>query len=237
MLHPRTIVVATSLLFPCLPALADGFGVDKLYHPYVEPMEQEIEWRVVAHEGLDGNTERTQTHRLAYGRALAERWFGEIYLIGEKTPGQSLDVEAYELEAIHQLTEQGEYWADFGVLFEFEKEKGLDIWEAGTGLLVEKEHGQFSTLANFIVINEWGKDIEDELESTFALQTRYRHSMAFEPAIEFHSAEDTRALGPVLLGNIKLGVRQNLHWELGFFAGLDSKTPDTSMRAGIEYEF
>lgn len=233
----KTILVATSLLFFSVPGVADGFGVDKVYHPYVEAMEQEVEWRVVADNGPEADSTSTQTHRLAYGRALGERWFGEIYLIGEKIGGEPLEVEAYELEILHQLTEQGEYWADFGVLFELEKEKGVDIWEAGTGLLVEKEHGQFSTLANFIVINEWGKDIEDELESTFALQTRYRHSMAFEPAIEFHSGENTRALGPVFLGDIRLGLRRNLHWELGLFAGLDSKTPDTSMRAGIEYEF
>lgn len=216
---------------------ADEFSVDKLYHPYVEAMKQELEWRVVTQNKPRGETKGSQSHRLGYGRAFGTRWFGEVYLIGDKKDGQSLELEAYEVEAIWQLSEQGEYWADWGMVFELEKEDGVDIWEAATGLLVEKEHGRFSTLVNAKLIQEWGRDIADELESSLGVQTRYRYSSGFEPGLEFHSAQNTRALGPVFQGNIRLGQGRRFHWEVGIFAGLDANTPDASMRGGIEYEF
>jgi hypothetical protein len=230
-------IVCLSLLAVSAASAADGFAVDKVYHPYVEALEQEIEWRVVAQNTESTNSPRKQLHRFAYGRAFGDRWFGELYLVGEKSSDENLEISAYEIEAIYQLSEQGEYWADWGLIFELEKEKGLDVWEAGSGILVEKEHGRWSTTANLLIVQEWGQDIADEIESSVAVQTRYRYSALFEPAIEIHSAQDTKALGPVFLGNIRLGNRRNIHWELGAFAGLESDSPDYSFRGGIEFEF
>ncbi len=104
-------------------------------------------------------------------------------------------------------------------------------------MLVEKELGRWSTTANLHLIREWGGDIRDEWESRVAIQARYRYAPTLEPAFEFHSGEDTLAAGPVLLGELRLGGRRNLQWELGVFAGLDHKTPDRSLRASLEYEF
>jgi hypothetical protein len=236
MRHFRTFFILI-VAITSATTLADGFAVDKVYHPYVEPTKQEFEWRAVIQNEETGNKHSKQLHRLAYGRAFGERWAGEIYLIGEKADGEALAVEAYEVEAKRQLTEQGEYWADWGLLFEVEKERSLHIWEAATGVLMEKETGRFSTRANLKVIREWGDDIKDEWETSLALQTRYRYSQYFEPALEFHSAQDTRALGPVVMGDVRLGMGRRLHWEVGAFVGLDNDTPDSSMRAGLEYEF
>jgi hypothetical protein len=232
--HSVLPAIAVSL---ATTAGADGFAVDKVYHPYVEAMEQELEWRVVGQSEPTPGSPRKQLHRLGYGRALGDRWFGEVYLLAERPPGGGMRVEGYEVEARYQFTEQGEYWADWGFLFELEKEHGEDIWEAGGGVLVEKEHGQWSTAANLLLTAEWGDGIEDELESSLALQSRYRMSPAFEPGLEFHSAQGTRALGPVMVGDIRLGQRRTLRWELGAFVGLDGETPDYSFRAGLEYGF
>lgn len=235
-----SLILALPLLCWMLPgsnAQADGFSVDKLYHPYVEVMKQEIEWRVVSQNKAEGESQNSQTHFLGYGRAFGTRWFGEVYLIGDKKDNQSLELESYEVEALWQLSEQGEYWADWGMLFELEKEDGLDIWEGAVGILMEKETGRISTLLNATLIQEWGSDIKDEIESSLGIQTRYRYSSVFEPGIEFHSGQDTRALGPVFQGDIRLGQGKSFHWELGIFAGLDSNTPDSSVRGGIEYEF
>lgn len=233
----KHLPLVIGLTFFSLPVFADGFAVDKVYHPYVEPMEQEIEWRVTAQSQQNQTSSHKQRHRFGYGRALGERWFGELYILGDRTGGDDFEVAAYELEARYQMTEQGEYWADWGLLFEVEKEQGLDLWEAATGLLVEKEHGRFSTAANFLIIQEWGHDIDDELETRLAIQSRFRYAYGFEPALELHVAEDTVALGPVFIGEIRFGRRRALHWELGFFAGLDVRTPDQSLRMGLEYGF
>lgn len=230
-------LLALCVILLCPSAFGDGFAVGRVYHPYVSPLERELEWRAVIRDEAPDAPGVRQSHRLGYGQSLGSRWFGEIYLTGEQGGGESLSVDAFEAELLRQLTLQGEYWADWGLLLELERERGEDAWEASAGLLVEKEWGRWSTTVNLHLIGEWGGDIDNELENRLALQTRYRYSPALEPALELHSGEDTLAAGPVLLGDARLGGRRNLHWELGVFAGLDQRTPDRSLRATLEYEF
>jgi hypothetical protein len=167
----------------------------------------------------------------------SDRWFSELYLIGKRTNEDSLSVDAYELETKWQLTEQGEYWADWGLLFELETERDSDVWEYGTTLLVSKEWGRWVTTANAGLIYEWGGDIDNEWETTLALQGRYRLTRGFEPAMEFYSGEDAKALGPAFMGNIRTGGKTKLHWELGVYFGLDSESADQTFRGLLEFEF
>ena len=210
--------------------LADGSAVDKVYHPYVQPLEREIEWRVIS-------ADDEIVHRLGIGKSFSDRLFIEMYLIGVDQKHRGFDIEAYELEVKWQLTEQGEYAADWGVIVELEKVKSLDAWELAAGLLVEKEWGRWIGTANFWGIYEWGEQQDDELESVLSLQARYRYSRFLEPAIEFYSGEKTRGLGPVLMGDVRFGRGKKLHWEVGSIIGLDSKTPDTTWRFLTEFEF
>ena len=236
--HGHTKLLTLSLLvFWTGQSLADGFVIDKIYHPYVQPLEQELEWRMIYQDEQPSAADNTWLYQLAYGRSLNDRWFLEAYLVGEKSDEESFGIEAYELEAKWQLTEQGEFWADWGLLFELEKEANKDVWEFATAVLVEKEWGKWSGAANFYVINEWGSDIKNELETRLNLQARYRYSQAFEPAIEFYSGQDTRGLGPAFLGQVKMGNRQRLRWEFGAIFGLDSKSPNRTLRLLLEFEF
>ena len=50
-------------------------------------------------------------------------------MIAAKDNGESLELEGFELEARRQLTEQGEYRADRGMLFEVERETSENTWE------------------------------------------------------------------------------------------------------------
>lgn len=218
------------------PAWGDGFALDRVYHPYVEPMEREIEWRVHGYPSDAGAGERSAVHRIGYGQAFGERWFGELYVTQESQGGAAPEAGGWEAEVRHQLTEQGEYWADWGVIIELEREHG-DVWEASSSVLVEKEHGQWSSVLNVTLGAERGDRVDSELETRVAVQTRCRLSPLFEPALELHAAEDTLAIGPVVLGQLRLGKRRTLHWEAGIYAGLDDKTPDRAFRAGIEFGF
>jgi hypothetical protein len=211
--------------------------IDKIYHPYVHPLEQELEARASLQDRQPGQPDDLGLYRFAYGRAFGERWFGEIYLVGQNSAEQGFDLSGYELEAMRQLTEQGEYWADWAVLFELENQDDLDIWEFSTGLLAEKEWGKWSGTANFFVSQEWGDDIADELETALGLQARYRYSRSIEPAIELYKGDNTFAVGPVLLGQINLQGKQRLAWEAGAIFGLDSVSPDTTLRFQLEFEF
>ncbi len=237
---PRTAwgaALCCLLLLP-LQGHADGSVIDKIYHPYVNQLEWELEWRAVQQRDDPASGEaRYQTHKLGLGRAVGEYVFAEIYLLGEASTDRSLHLQAWEAEVLWQMSEQGEYLLDYGLLFELEKARDDDIWEYATTLLLERELGRFSATANLGIIYEWGDDIADELETTAALQARYRHSPLLEPALELYLGEDTRALGPVLLGMTRIGERRALRWEAGVVWGLDHSTSDYSFRALLEYEF
>lgn len=235
--RPALAASLCCLLLP-LQVHADGGVIDKIYHPYVNQLEWELEWRAVQQRQDPATGEaRYQTHKLGLGRAVNEFVFAEIYLVGEASADRSLQVRAWEAEVLWQVSEQGEYLLDYGLLFELEKVRDDDIWEYATTLLLERELGRFSATANLGLVYEWGDDIADELETTAALQARYRQSPVLEPALELYLGEDTRALGPVLLGMARLGERQALRWEAGVVWGLDHTTADYSFRALLEYEF
>jgi len=218
-------------------AWADGTAVDKIYDPYVQPLERELEYRVIVHNDDNDIIDDLQIHRLGFGLSWSDRWFTELYVIGVRTNDHSLSIDAYELETKWQLTEQGEYWADWGLLFELETVRNTDAWEYATTLLIVREWGRWVTTANAGLIYEWGNDIVNEWETTLSLQGRYRLTRGFEPALEFYGGQDSKGLGPVLMGDIRAGGRRKLHWEAGVIFGLDSDSADQTFRGMLEFEF
>lgn len=210
--------------------------IGRVYHPYVEPMEREIELRANIIDDPDAEEHNDQKYWLAGGYSINDRWFVEAYVIAAKDNGESLDVEGFELEAKLQLTEQGEYWADWGMLFEVERETSENIWEVAVGGLMEKEIGPTSLTANLSAIYEFGGGIDNEFETAGAVQWRWRYAEKFEPALEYYAGDDLSAVGPVGLGMFRFG-KQKLKWELGLLFGVDSMTPDKTYRVLLEYEF
>jgi hypothetical protein len=216
---------------------ADGIVVDKVYHPYVDALERELEFRSVIQDRQKSLETPAQIHQLSIGTAIGDSVFAEFYVIGAKTRLGTFEMEAWEAEVKWQLTEQGEYSIDWGVLVEYENEVDQDIQEITLGILGEKEFGQWSAAANLMLINEWGDDINNEFETALALQARYRMSRAFEPGIEFYAGQNSRGIGPVIQGTLEVGTRKRLHWETGAIFGLGSDSPDSSFRFLIEFEF
>jgi hypothetical protein len=228
-MHKRHYLTAICLSVFSVCVQADSLAIDKVYHPYVQPLERELEWRMISADG-------DSLHRLGIGRSINDRLFIEGYLIAAEE-GDNFHLQAYELEAKLQLTEQGEYAIDWGLITEIEKAHHEDEWELATGLLAEKQWGRWVGTANFWLEYEWGNEVKDEFETAMALQARYRQSPRFEPAIEFYGGENTRALGPVALGDIRFAAGKKLHWEAGVLLGLTKKTPDATVRLLAEYEF
>jgi len=226
------------ILFISSIAFADGSFIDKVYHPYVQPNERELEWRWnVQKDNDDRLQDNAHKHRFAYGQSINENWFAEFYLIGEENREQDFKITAVEVEALWQITEQGEYDADWGMLFEIEHERDEDVTEVAAALLIEKEWNKFVGTANLYLIYEWGNKIDNELETAMALQGRYRYSRALEPAIEFYSSDDSEGIGPVLLGNFRLGGRKQIRWETGVIFALDNETADRTLKLSVEFEF
>jgi hypothetical protein len=218
-------------------AAADGTIVDKVYDPYVTALEREIEYRFIAQNDARDALDDLQIHRLGLKKSWSDRWYTELYLIGEKDRDSDLSLDAYELEVKLQLTEQGEYWADWGLLFELETERDANISEFATSLLVAREWGRLVTTANLGLIYEWGDDIASEWETGLRFQARYRLRRHFEPALELYAGQDVKALGPAFVGDVRAGGRKNLHWEIGVVFGIDRDSPDQTFRGMLEFEF
>lgn len=217
-------------------ARADGAQVDTVYHPYVQPLERDVELRLVSEQHGQARNDG-QTWRLGYGQSFSTRGFAELYLIADRPAGEDLHVKAYELEARWQLTEQGQYAADWGLMGEFEQARDRDAREFAATLLGERQWGRFVGTMNASLGYEWGDDVHSEVETRLALQGAYRYSPRLQPALEFHAGQDLRALGPALLGTERLGIGRKLHWEAGLAFGLDAASPDVSVRGKLEYEF
>jgi hypothetical protein len=233
----KKILCALGVLFSCIYSaviFADGVVVDKVYHPYVLPNEKEVEWRLLSHQTSSTNN---LAQRFAYGQSVLDDVMVEFYVVGERNIDGDFGLSAYEIETRWMLTEQGEYWADWGMLFEFEKEHNNDIWEVTSGLLFEKEIGRTSLSINAFLIYEWGHDIENEMEVEFRAQYRYRWLPQFQPAIELYSGEDHVGIGPAFIGIQRLDGQKQLKWEAGFITGLNGKSKDHILRVAIEFEF
>lgn len=238
-MNPRVLMVLCSgaLLFLASQAMASGVLIDKIYHPYVQLHEQELEWRSIFQDTKVGVADNFQVQRLAYGRSVSDRWFLELYLISERSDAESFKLNSYEMESKWQLTEQGEFWADWGLLLELEKQSDIDAWDYSTGILVEKEWGKWSGTANIIAKREWGSAVKNDWKMRIGLQARYRYSRTFEPALEFYSGQNTLGLGPAFMGQFRLGTKYQLRWEAGAIFGLDDSSPNRTFRFSLEFEF
>lgn len=211
--------------------------IDRVYHPYVTPLETELEWRGTIVDDSGDSSDREQLHRLAFGRSLSERFFGEAYINARKTETEHLKVSGFEFEGIYQLTEPGEYGFDWGVLAEFERDTDRNISAFGARLLAEKEIGETSLALNAIAEYEYGSGIDNELEFGAAAQWRWRYAEAFEPALEYYVGDGTHGLGPVLIGSQRLGTAKKLKWEFGVIFGASNDTPERTWRGQLEFEF
>lgn len=214
--------------------LADGIAVDKVYHPYVLPNETEFEWRLLSRQ-----TEESSLigQRVAFGKALSETVMLETYLVGEKSKTEDFGLQAYEIELRWMLSEQGELWADWGMLFELEKQHGVDDWEVTSGILFEKEFGRTSLTLNGFIVYEWGEVRESELETEFRLKYRYRLMPELQPAIEIYSGEDYLGIGPAVMGIYRVDRQKQFKWEAGFISEVSHSGKDHSFRLALEYEF
>jgi hypothetical protein len=226
-----------SLLGALLLANATGVAAitNGVYHPYVNEGEREIEYGLVLRGSGD---EQLSLQSASFAYAWTDRISTELYLLSEQPEHGGGRARAYELEVKWQLTEQGEYSSDWGLLLEAEAGRGGDQYEIAAGVLWEKELGRrWVAAANAILEYEFGADVGDEFETAFRGQLRYLRAPTLEPAVEIYLDDQDYAAGPALLGAWRLGVAKQLRWEFGVLFGIGHGTPDTSLRGSVEFEF
>lgn len=217
-------------------ALADGVVVDKVYHPYVTADEKALEWRFLSSETPDSNR---LAQRIGYGFSLSEAMTLETYIVAERDVQDDFTLQALEAELKWMFTEQGQYWADWGFLFEVEaaERNNARNYEVTTGLLFEKEIERNSLTMNLFIVQEWGESIPTEIEAEFRLQYRYRYKASIQPAIELYTGERFVGIGPAIIGLHRFDGRKQLKWELGFISEIAHQGKDHSVRMALEFEF
>jgi FTR1 family protein len=217
-----------------------------VYSPLVEAGEVAVELR--GHYDFDGNKalDGGQAYKAEFEWAPLSRWLTEVLVKYERAPGESLEATEIASENIFQLTEQGQYWADFGVLAEFVyslEDGGANALEVA--LLGQKDFGRNEVRLNFVFEQplESGADLEME----YRWQYRYRLSERFEPGIEMYGGagewgevgsfdDHEQQLGPAAYGKFRTADGA-IKYELGLLFGLTEQTPDTTVRFLLEYEF
>lgn len=220
-----------------VPAWADGRVVDKVYHPYVQPLEREFEYRFAYQKQAEHPDNNAMAQKLGYGFSIAERMALEFYVMADRVSPEDYKLSGYELELRWMLTEQGQYSADWGMLFELERQNNSDNYEFTSGLLMEKEFGPTSLTLNGLLVYEWGQSLESELETEFRLQYRYRWLPAVQPAIEFYAGENYKGAGPSMMGVHKFSGLEQLKWEFAVIFAIDASTVNNTLRFALEYEF
>lgn len=224
-----------------VPATSEAAG--KVYRPYAVEGELEFESQYV---NEDGNVHELE---LAAGYGFSGRWAGEIEAELEAEDGGGFRLHALAVESWVTLAPRGAWWADAALFGKYEtklEDGSPDEFKAG--LLVEKLIGRTLTVGNIFLEKETGAGAGDEVEASYAVQTRWRLGPHFEPGIELQGKlgdisdlpalrEQEHVLGPAVFGRYFLGPGRAVKYEAAALFGLTEASPNTALRLAIELEF
>ncbi|MFC5525293.1 hypothetical protein ACFPPA_06010 [Rhodanobacter ginsengisoli] len=217
---------------------ADDFIV---YSPHVIATQTEVELRgfSVSDGRSDYNGDRAAEFSVAH--AFTSWWKPELYLAEyEREPGAGGKLVGYEFENTFQLTEPGQYWADFGLLASYGHPKGGGPGELEFGPLIEKTVGRFDHRVNLIWEKHIGAGAPSKTEFRYSYQGTYAMSGAFRPGIEAYGRpdDDSYQAGPIVAGEWHVPHSSgNLEYRFGVLLGINAAAPRRTWLAQLEYEF
>jgi high-affinity iron transporter len=241
--------LAASLLAVAGTDAQAGF---KVYTPYVELGEFEIEYRPSRTFDGDDAKDNKQVHLLGVGYGVTEWWFTEVYAEWEREAGtgEEISFAGFEWENRFQLTNPGEHWADLGLLVEYVRpDSSHSPDKIEIALLAAKELGNFNATYNLIFEREIGGGASSDVEMGQAFQLKYRLDPAFEPGIEIYSEfgaiddmpgfdEQEHYAGPVVGGVIPLNdTGTKIKYNVGYMFGVSDEAEDGVVKAIVELEF
>lgn len=223
----------------------------KTYSPNIEAGEVELE--VYSHTTYDSTESKNgkDKYKFEAGYGVSENWFTAVY--GEIEKNKSNNKNEYVAtgwENIISLTEQGKYWADFGVYFEYEVSNeagGADKFE--TKLLIEKQQGDFIHSFNLIFERKLGSGASNVTEYGYVWRSKWAFSQAFAAGIEAYGEfgevgnpnpkeQQQHRIGPVLYGEFgKTQDGTKFKYEVGYLLGLTNATSEAALKGVLEYEF
>jgi hypothetical protein len=219
-------------------ARADDYNV---YSPYVIASQNEIEVR--GYHDVDSRPDVAgAAAEVSIAHSVNSWWKPEIYIAEyQKEPGSAGRLIGYEFENIFQLTAPGKYWADFGLIAEFEHVTlagGHDAIELGP--LIEKTMGRFAHIVNLIWEKEVGSGASANYGFRYTYSGTYAVSQAFRPGVEFYGrhADNSYQAGPIVAGEWHLpGTKASIEYRVGVVLGLNADAAHQTWLAKLEYEF
>jgi len=220
----------------------------KVYSPNVVKGENEIEYRGFRDFDGDSSRDGAEMHKLGVGRGFTDFWFSEIYGVYAKEPGGSYKHEAIEWENRFQLTEQGKYWADYGLLVEYESTAHGNPDELVIAPIIEKTVDRWVGTLNLFFERQTGSEAGPGTIFAYAARVKYLLNSRFEPAIEafgepgrinhasgFNGQEHW--VGPAFYGAVRLGGTHKLVYSAAYLFGETSVSSDNRAILRLEYEF
>lgn len=219
----------------------------KVYSPRVVKGENEIEYRSFRDVDKDDERDGGEKHVFAIGRGFTDYWFSELYSVYAKDPGASFKHDALEWENLFQLSEQGKYWADFGLLTEYElTDHGPD--EIAIAPIIEKTVDRWVGTLNLFFERQVGREAGSGTTFAYAARLKYLLHPQFEPAVEFFGEPgridrfgsfngQEHWAGPAFYGQIGLGGTSKLLYSAAYLFGETSVSSDNRAILRLEYEF
>jgi len=241
-------IVMATVAIGLIMSTSQAHATDKIYSPYVEYGEFELEYRGHVTNDSRAAKDKNMKDRAEIVYGFTEFWSAGIIGSWEKTSGSSREFVATSWENIFQLTDQGQYWVDVGLYLEYELadvSSAADKVEAK--LLLEKPGDQFTNTANIILEREVGSNSNGETELEIFWRTKYRWKKTLEPAIEIYSmfgdisntggfSKQKHSIGPVIMGNLATGSESKFKYEVGYLFGISDAAADGSWKWVLEWE-
>ena len=200
-----------------------------------------------------------QSYTMELGTGVTSWWHSEIELGFDNDPGlgQPTLLTQVVTENTFQLTEPGQFFADFGFYVEYGQSltsrKYATSNQVTFGPLIAKDIGRTTHTLNLFLTRELGPDQSTHgFDFSYAWQSRWNVWGPLSPAVEVYgdagvlgqtptlSQQELRA-GPVAVGainlaSIGLGHAGRLKYELGWLFGLTPGTPAGTLRWRLEAE-
>ena len=216
---------------------------DKVYIPRVEMGETEFELRGGYKDFPGGVNEYATVFDLGY--SVNNWWKTELVVEYSGQPGLGSSFEAWEWENLFLLTEQGKYWADVGLLIEYEHTFADGPDELKISPLFQKEIGPTIANLNLIFQHEVGRGAGDATELGYAWQLKWRGKESLEWGMQGFGGigvlgnlgeADSHSIGPAIFGVQRLANGNKLAYDAAVLAGLNNQSPDLTVRFQLEYE-
>lgn len=249
--HPRLTGLLVNIALGLVMAVTGtaAHAAKHVLSPIVEHGELEFESKFDRTVDDKSEMDNAQSANVSFGYGVTSYWATELELQWKQDPQGSYHFDSSSWENRFQLTPQGEYWADLGLFFEYEKVvQSGDHDNYTVGLLAQKEFGETLTTFNLLLTRELGSGAAPGTATEIRLQTRWRSNLALQPGFEIYyepgewgnfSAADERRLraGPVLVGQLRTGALSKVKYELGYLFGMNAASERGTLRARVEYEF